>query len=146
VDVCALQRPFDRAHNLPEGERAAVEEEFRLDVDALKVIVVEADLIASPMHRLENGNCSDPLRRAFVDAILDRAPIQIPEVQLVAGEAARLRELTDAGLRRPDALHLLYAETSADMLVTVDTRFLTAAKEVATISALSLQEAAATLT
>jgi hypothetical protein len=143
VDLCGLQRPFDRVDHLPAAQQAAVAATFAADVLALGVILEKADIVASPMHRAENGFCPDPVRKAYVSALLNLAPIQIPTAPLTSGEQARLAALLQGGLKNADATHIVYAEGSAELFASTDERLLKRSTSIGTtIPTLSLIEVA----
>jgi hypothetical protein len=111
-------------------------------VVALGEVLEQGLLVASPMLYAETALCTDPTRKAFVGALLSTAPLQVPFAPLTVDEQARLTSLLQAGLKNADATHIVYAEGSADLFVTVDERLLKqCAKVGTTIPAVSLQEA-----
>lgn len=120
ADVSALNRPFDRADALPEAERPAVAAELQADAEALADLLERVDLVASPMHYAETSACRDEERRAFVEALLEAAPVQIQLEPLAETQQERLAELLQLGVKLPDAMHVVYAESSAATFITVD--------------------------
>ena len=146
IDICALQRPFDRADDLPEDEQEAVAARFAAEVEALEHVLQRSDLVATPAHYAEAARCQDEPRRNYMEALLRTAPIQVPLAPLTLTESARLTAIRAAGIKERDAYHLMYAEAHADVLITVDADFLTKATKIGTIPACSLTQAQAEIT
>jgi predicted nucleic acid-binding protein len=120
LDVCCLKRPFD------SQEQALV----RLETEAVMAVLSrqQADivLVRTPAQLLENALNPVQWRREAVELwLLQDVAEQVPEHEL----ASRTGELMEMGFKGFDALHLAYAEAvGADVLLTVDERFLRKAK------------------
>lgn len=145
VDVCALQRPFDKVDpGLPQAQQQQLAATFEADSKALGVLLERCDLIASPMHYFENANCPDAARRSFVAALLATMSVQLRVEPLTVRQRTRLATLTNSNIKLNDALHVLYAEEAgARWFITVDERLTRRLNDVRTpLTVLTLAEAA----
>jgi len=124
LDVCCLKRPFD------SQEQALV----RLDTEAVMAILSleQADivLLRTPAQLLENALNPVQWRREAVELwLLQDIAELVAERELMN----RTGELMELGFKGFDALHLACAEAvGADVLLTVDERFLRRARAQAT--------------
>jgi hypothetical protein len=123
LDICCLKRPFD------SQDQALV----RLEAEAVMTILsLERDdvaLVRAPAQLLENAVNPVQWRRDAVDLWL-----QQDRIEALAGEplASRTSTLMQMGFKGFDALHLACAEAvGADLLLTVDERFLKKARALA---------------
>jgi len=141
-DMYSLQRPFDTAAHVHDAtRRAAMEANFAADTAALEALLGRVMWVASPIHRHEIADCTDTVRIAYVDALLEAAPIQLQEGHITLQDMLRLADIIRSGIKPKDSMHLLYAELSGAVLVTVDTTFRNRASQIAHVMVYSLQEA-----
>jgi len=124
LDICCLKRPFD------SQEQALV----RLETEAVMAILsLQGDdivLVRTPAQLLENALNPVQWRREAVELwLLQDAFEPVTEADL----ASRTGELVEMEFKGFDALHLACAEAvGADVLLTVDERFLRKAQARAT--------------
>src|SRR4051812_32568638 len=98
LDMCSLQRPLDDRTQL----RVALEAEAVLGI--LGVCESgQAELVSSDPLEYETGQNPYPLRQAYAFGVLAKASRVI---RLSAAVEGRARELSSAGFKPLDALHL----------------------------------------
>ncbi|WP_417909645.1 PIN domain-containing protein [Candidatus Electronema sp. PJ] len=122
LDTCCLNRPFDDQSNL----------RVRLESEAVKMILLLCEqkqccLISSKIAEFEIANTPDEAKRSKLKFISGLAE-QIIEID--ARIALRAKEFEKTGMQAFDSLHLACAETSADVFLTVDDKFLKLALKV----------------
>lgn len=122
LDVCTLCRPFDNQNLM----------RIRLETDAYYLILnaiqrKKYDLFISPMHFKEVESIEDIREKIQVIHLLDVYGVE-PSYDL---EKARQRadELILLNFGVVDAVHLAFAEQSADCLITCDDKFLKRSKK-----------------
>ena len=116
MDCCCLNRPFD-AQSSPT---------VHLEAEAIKIIISLCErgifnLISSQILKFEIENTPDILRRERLK-ILEK--IAKKTIRITEEIEKRAKYFETLGIQSFDALHLACAETEADILLTVDKRFL----------------------
>ncbi len=124
MDCCCYNRPFDD-QNDPI---------IYLESEAIKVILSLCEkgvytLVISDVLIFEVEKTPDILRRERLKAILENIEKQIIGVDSTLEERAKCFE--KLGLGAFDALHLACAEKGADILLTVDRKFLKKSSNIA---------------
>lgn len=118
---CCLNRPFDDQS----------QDRIRLEAEAVLLILSgvasgAAVLISSEAVLLEAARIPDPERRHRVLVLMESATVSR---SVGRSEIERARELTRAGFRPVDALHLACAEAEdSDVFLTTDDRLLRRAR------------------
>jgi predicted nucleic acid-binding protein len=115
LDNSVLNRPFDD------------QRQGRIWLETLSFSLVlsmvengEAEMVVSPVQRLENSASPSALRREWVDRFLKLATIQAHATESIR---ARAKELESVGLKALDALHISSAEAAeAEYFLTCDDR------------------------
>jgi predicted nucleic acid-binding protein len=129
LDTCSLQRPLDDKSQA----RIALEAESILSILTLWEAAT-ITLVSSEILQFEIDQISQPQRKAFVSAILDR--IQTT-VMLTDEVTQRAKKLEQYGLKALNALHVAIAEAAqVDYFCTCDDRLL---KRIKTTPNLSLR-------
>jgi len=127
MDNCCLNRPFDDQSNL----------RVHLEAEAIKTILTLVEqqkwnLVSSKVLKFEISKIMDESRRKELMAIESLASEIIQINPLIA---TRANEFERLGVQSFDALHLACSEHHADVLLTVDDKFL---KKIAGISQLNI--------
>ena len=127
MDNCCLNRPFDDQSNL----------RVHLESEAIKTILTLVEqqkwkLVSSKVLRFEISKNVDESRRKELMAIESLANEIIQINPLIA---TRAKEFENFGVQSFDALHLACSEQYADVLLTVDDKFL---KKTAGINSLNI--------
>ena len=127
MDNCCLNRPFDDQSNL----------RVHLEAEAIKTILTLVEqqkwnLVSSKVLKFEISKIMDESRRKKLMAIESLASEIIQINPLIA---TRANEFERFGMQSFDALHLACSEHHADVLLTVDDKFL---KKIAGISQLNI--------
>jgi hypothetical protein len=124
LDVCTLCRPYDDQTQV----------RIRLETDAV-FLILEAvrrqqyEMMVSPVHRQEVQVAEDPQERADIVELLNAFGRR---AVLADKAAARVRAETFCRKRlgAGDAAHLVFAEASADCLISCDDRFVKRGRKV----------------
>jgi predicted nucleic acid-binding protein len=127
LDTCSLQRPLDSKTQI----RIVLEAEAVLGILAMcesdEIELVSSDALAFEIVRNPNTT-----RREYGLEVLSKAKTFVALNDQIE---RRARQLTQAGLKPLDALHLASAEEArADFFCTCDDRFLRRAKAIENIS------------
>jgi predicted nucleic acid-binding protein len=125
LDNCCFNRPFDDQNSL----------RIHLESEAIKAILSlcqhsQWHLIISQITQFEIANTPDDSRRKTLELMIAHAE-QTIEINEVIHQRAKILELS--GIKAFDAMHLACAETQADVLLTVDDKFLKKAKTLTTL-------------
>lgn len=127
LDSCCLNRPFDDQTRL----------RIHLESEAIRIILSlceqkEWQLISSKVIEFEIENAPENSKKKRLELI-----ISLAETTIKLGDevTARAKFFESSGLQAFDALHLACAESHADVLLTVDDKFL---KKVASIKGLKV--------
>ncbi|PPD47690.1 MAG: PIN domain-containing protein [Methylobacter sp.] len=120
LDNCCLNRPFDNQADL----------RIHLEAEAVKTIITLVEqrtwqLISSPILKFEIAKLTDDSRKRELQLMESLASETIVITQQIAEKAKQFESL---GLQAFDALHLACAENNADVLLTVDDKFIKKAK------------------
>ena len=119
VDVCCLNRPFDRQD----------QERVRLETEAIREALEavrsgEHVLVSSDVVTLEVEQIAEPERRRSVRALLPASE----HVAATRAEEARAAQLAVFGFHQTDARHIACAESGgADVFLTTDDQLVRAA-------------------
>lgn len=122
LDNCCLNRPFDEQTQL----------RIQLESEAIKAVLNQCEqnywqLILSQVSLFEIANTPDKSRRCELELIAENVQhIVIPDQYI----HQRAKIFENAGLEGLDALHLACAEQHADILLTVDDKFLKKARKI----------------
>ena len=124
LDNCCLNRPFDD------------QTQFRihLESEAIKAILELCEqgtwsLICSQVNRFEIAATPDEERRKKLELCL---AIATETIDLTSEITRRAKVFESSGLQAFDVMHLACAETQADVLLTVDNKFLKKAVSLST--------------
>jgi predicted nucleic acid-binding protein len=122
MDNCCLNRPFDDQSNL----------RVHLEAEAIKTIITLVErqkwqLLSSKVLKFEISKLTDESRKKEIMIMesLANSVIQVNEII-----AVRANEFERFGLQSFDALHLACSENNADVLLTVDDKFLKKAQAI----------------
>ena len=116
-DTCSLHRPLDNKGPL----------RIKLEAEAVLGVLAKCEegsltLVSSEILSLEVDRNPQPQKRAYVSAILERAPLVIAVDDDIE---RRAKELEQRGFKAFDALHLASAEAGGvDYFCTCDDRVL----------------------
>lgn len=123
LDTCSLQRPLDDKSQA----RIALEAEAILSILTLWETGT-ISLVSSEILQFEIDQISQPQRKAFVSAILDRIQTTVILTDEITQQAKALEQY---GLKPIDALHIAMAEAAQiDYFCTCDDRLLKRAKAI----------------
>ena len=118
LDNCCLNRPFDDQTN----------SRIRLETEAIKIVLslceqklTDWQLIISDISLYEIGNTPETSKRKALEWL---TTIATHCINLTDKIVTRAHEFEESGLQAFDALHLACAEQNADILLTVDDKFL----------------------
>ena len=116
LDNCCLNRPFDDQTNL----------RIRLESEAIKMIIFLCEqkrwqLISSKIVEFEIENTPDERRRKELEVINGLASSVVDINEIIS---SRAKEFENVGLQAFDALHLACSENRADVILTVDDKFM----------------------
>jgi predicted nucleic acid-binding protein len=116
MDNCCLNRPFDNQANL----------RVHLEAEAIKTIIrlVEQQkfsLISSKVLQFEISKLPDEFKKKEL-RLMESLASEV--VQVNSQIAVRAKEFERMGVQSFDALHLACAENNADVLLTVDDKFI----------------------
>ncbi len=122
MDCCCLNRPFDSQANPI----------VHLEAEAIKIIMSLCEqgiftLVSSQILKFEIENTPDILRRERLKVLEKIAKKTIKINEQIERRATYFEKL---GMQAFDALHLACAEMEADILLTVDKRFLKKARKI----------------
>jgi PIN domain len=123
LDLCSIQRPLDDQTQL----------RIHLEAEAVLGFIAaceagEEELISSDALEYEAGRNPNPVRHAYALGVLSKAA---RIVRLSPPVEAKAHELTQAGLKPLDALHLAFAtEAGAAFFCTCDDRLLRRARTI----------------
>ncbi len=122
MDCCCLNRPFDDQTNPI----------VHLEAEAIKIIISLCEqgiltLVSSQILKFEIENTPDILRRERLKVLEETAKKTIKINEEIERRAKYFESL---GIQSFDALHLACAEMEADILLTVDKRFLKKARKI----------------
>ena len=130
LDTCSLQRPLDSKTHI----RVALEAEAVLGILSL-CQSGEVELVSSDALRYEVERTPNPVRQEFARQALSAAKVFVGLSPRLERRAA---ELSEAGIRPLDALHLASAEEiQADCFCTCDSQLLRRAPAVSKVKVLS---------
>ena len=117
LDLCAIQRPLDTSNQI----RIVLESEAVLGIISFSDIG-QVELLSSEALLYEGEQSSLPVRREHTSAVLAKAKNIL---NVTEKEKFRAAEITKAGIRPLDALHIALAESgSADYFCTCDDKLL----------------------
>ncbi len=130
LDTCCLNRPFDDQ----------TDARVSLETEAIRTILTRCEqgewhLINSEVLELETQKTTNIVRQKYVSLLLSTASTTVLLNDTIIYNA---KQLEDLGLKAFDALHLACAISNADVLLTVDDKFL---KKANTINALNIRVA-----
>ena len=116
MDNCCLNRPFDNQANL----------RVHLEAEAIKTIITlieqqEWQLVSSKILKFEISKIADESRKKEL-MVMESLSSKI--IQLNPLIATRANEFERFGIQSFDALHLACSENNADVLLTVDDKFI----------------------
>lgn len=116
LDTCCLNRPFDNQ----------ADARIHIETEAIKTILQLCEqgqwqLVSSEVLELEISRTPDALRQKYLSLLLNAANTTILLDDVIVA-TARLNETF--GLKAFDALHLACAIAGADVMLTVDDKFL----------------------
>lgn len=116
MDNCCLNRPFDNQANL----------RVHLEAEAIKTIITlieqqEWQLVSSKILKFEISKIADESRKKEL-MVMESLASEI--IQLNPLIATRANEFERFGIQSFDALHLACSEHNADVLLTVDDKFI----------------------
>lgn len=116
MDNCCLNRPFDNQANL----------RVHLEAEAIKTIITlieqqEWQLVSSKILKFEISKIADESRKKEL-MVMESLASEI--IQLNPLIATRANEFERFGIQSFDALHLACSENNADVLLTVDDKFI----------------------
>ncbi len=122
MDNCCLNRPFDDQSNF----------RVHLEAEAIKTIITlveqrEWHLISSKILKFEISKIADESRKKEL-MVMESLASEI--VQINSLIATRANEFERFGVQSFDALHLACAENNADVLLTVDDKFIKKAHDI----------------
>jgi predicted nucleic acid-binding protein len=122
MDNCCLNRPFDNQANL----------RVHLEAEAIKTIIrlieqQQWQLISSKILKFEISKIADESRKKELMLIESLASEIIQINPLIA---TRANEFESFGIQSFDALHLACSENNADVLLTVDDKFIKKAQSI----------------
>jgi len=125
LDNCCFNRPFDDQTSL----------RIHLESEAIKAILASCNtnqwhLIISQVTQFEMAKTPDDSKRKELELMISSADV-IVEINDAILNRAKLFE--SYGIKAFDAMHLACAENHADVLLTVDDKFLKKAKNVTTL-------------
>jgi predicted nucleic acid-binding protein len=128
MDNCCLNRPFDNQANL----------RVHLEAEAIKTIITlieqqKFSLISSKVLKFEISKLTDESRKEEL-MLMESLANEVVQVNSVI--AARAKEFERFAVQSFDALHLACAENNADVLLTVDDKFI---KKAASINSLKIR-------
>lgn len=121
LDNCCLQRPLDDKSQI----------RIQLEAEAILAVIAfcenqEVQLVSSDILEFEKNKNPHPQRKAYVEEILEKAPIF---VELNHQITQRGKELEKVGFKGADALHLACAEAvQVDYFCSCDEKLLRRAK------------------
>ncbi|HNI62913.1 MAG TPA: hypothetical protein PLF28_05560 [Agitococcus sp.] len=116
LDTCCLNRPFDNQ----------ADPRIHLETEAIKTIISWCEqgkyqLLTSEVLQLEIRKTPDLLRQKYLNLLLTPATENI----LISTDIIqKAKDFEQAGIKAFDALHLACATFRADILLTVDDKFL----------------------
>ena len=116
LDNCCLNRPFDDQSS----------PRIHLEAEAVKTVINliekgEWQLITSPVLLLEISKTSNEKKRRSLHGINN---LSVGSIEIGADIRSRAKQFESLGLQAFDAAHLACAENNADVLLTVDVRFI----------------------
>lgn len=116
MDNCCLNRPFDNQANL----------RVHLEAEAIKTIITlieqqDWQLVSSKILKFEISKIADESRKKEL-MVMESLASEI--IQLNPLIATRANEFERFGIQSFDALHLACSENNADVLLTVDDKFI----------------------
>jgi len=116
MDNCCLNRPFDNQENI----------RVHLESEAIKTIITlieqqDWQLISSKILKFEISKIADESRKKEL-MVMESLASEI--IQLNPLIATRANEFERFGIQSFDALHLACSENNADVLLTVDDKFI----------------------
>jgi len=116
LDTCCLNRPFDNQ----------ADPRIHLETEAIKTILIWCEqgkhqLLTSEVLYLEIGKTPDLLRQAHLKLLLSSATKNILITSHIIQQAKLFESM---GIKAFDALHFACAIAEADILLTVDDKFL----------------------
>ena len=122
MDNCCLNRPFDNQSNL----------RIHLESEAIKLILEECEqnewsLVSSQVLEFEISNTTDITRRNNLNSINKLATTF---VNLSNEIKYRAKKFEVSGIQSFDALHLASAENNADILLSVDDKFIKKSQQI----------------
>ncbi|MDD2722432.1 MAG: PIN domain-containing protein [Methylovulum sp.] len=122
LDNCCLNRPFDNQADL----------RIHLEAEAVKTIITLVEqrtwqLIGSSILKFEIAKLTDNSRKREL-ALMESLASEIIVINQQIAEKAK--QFENFGLQAFDALHLACAENNADVLLTVDDKFIRKAKNI----------------
>jgi predicted nucleic acid-binding protein len=123
MDNCCLNRPFDNQSNI----------RIHLESEAIKLIITECEqkiwtLISSQVLEFEISNTPDISKK---DNLLSINKLATVVVDITNELRQRAKEFESFGLQTFDAMHLASAENNADILLSVDDKFINKSKKIA---------------
>ena len=116
MDNCCLNRPFDNQANL----------RVHLEAEAIKTIITlieqqDWQLISSKILKFEISKIADESRKKEL-MVMESLASEIIQINPLI--ATRANEFERFGIQSFDALHLACSENNADVLLTVDDKFI----------------------
>jgi predicted nucleic acid-binding protein len=116
MDNCCLNRPFDNQANL----------RVHLEAEAIKTIITlieqqEWQLVSSKILKFEISKIADESRKKEL-MVMESLASEIIQINPLI--ATRANEFERFGIQSFDALHLACSENNADVLLTVDDKFI----------------------
>ncbi|MEY3787238.1 MAG: hypothetical protein RLZ75_1445 [Pseudomonadota bacterium] len=116
MDNCCLNRPFDNQANL----------RVHLEAEAIKTIITlieqqDWQLVSSKILKFEISKIADESRKKEL-MVMESLANEIIQINPLI--ATRANEFERFGIQSFDALHLACSENNADVLLTVDDKFI----------------------
>ncbi len=124
LDTCCLNRPFDNQ----------ADARIHLETEAIRTILDlceqgQWELLDSEVLALEICQTPNLLRQKYITLLLAPAIMTIQLTDIIINRAKLFESL---GIKAFDALHMACAITNADVLLTVDDKFLKKAQSIDT--------------
>jgi predicted nucleic acid-binding protein len=122
MDNCCLNRPFDNQANL----------RVHLEAEAIKTIITLIEqqkwqLVSSKILKFEISKIADESRKKEL-MVMESLASEIIQINPLI--ATRANEFERFGIQSFDALHLACSENNADVLLTVDDKFIKKAQSI----------------
>ncbi len=126
MDNCCLNRPFDSQSNI----------RVHLESEAIKLILEECEqkewsLVSSQVLEFEISNTTDITRKNNLNSMINLATTFV----ILSNEIKyRAKKFEVTGIQSFDALHLASAENNADVLLSVDNKFIKKSQEIKSLN------------